>query len=481
MTGHPAEPLPGCRWLEEGRLLLGPHPEDESRDEYARRLDALLGAGITYFIDLSAAEECPSYAHLLPTVRAADGRYVVYVRMAVPRGAAPASERAMADILDYVDRALEVGHVVYLHARGAGGRTATVAACWLCRHGLAAEAALARVAPAAHEDTPSLSALQRDWVRSWREPPAEAGFEIDLSGAQRLYRRYLGAVYGLAIGDALGASVQFLGVTRFAPVRDLGGGGRWRLPPGAFTDDAALFLATAESLAAREAVDVDDLRGRFGRWRREGAFSSTGECVGITAAVARAAGEAPGSAAELGAGSPFEPLPRAGAAALAAPDHPARALDWAARIAALTHPGPSSRSLARRHAALLLAALRGATADSLLAEARALLRAHGGGADDGQELDWLPAALAGATGFRDGVLAVVNGGGDADVRGALFGQLAGALWGVAAIPEVWRAAIRRREMLTAAADRLLAAALTDAALDEGEAQSTPVSKTRDLH
>ena len=78
------------------------------------------------------------------------------------------------------------------------------------------------------------------------------------------------------------------------------------------------------------------------------------------------------------------------------------------------------------------------------------------------DFGWLFAALD-AGGFREGLLAVVNEGGDADVRGALYGQLAGALYGLGAIPKGWRAALLRRELLEDTADRLLVAALAPAA------------------
>jgi ADP-ribosyl-[dinitrogen reductase] hydrolase len=53
----------------------------------------------------------------------------------------------------------------------------------------------------------------------------------------------------------------------------------------------------------------------------------------------------------------------------------------------------------------------------------------------------------------------VNLGGDADVTGALYGQLAGAHYGVAALPATWRAAVLRRDVIEGLADRLLAGAL----------------------
>jgi ADP-ribosyl-[dinitrogen reductase] hydrolase len=60
--------------------------------------------------------------------------------------------------------------------------------------------------------------------------------------------------------------------------------------------------------------------------------------------------------------------------------------------------------------------------------------------------------------FKNGLLRVVNLGGDSDVQGALFGQLAGTLYGIDAIPKAWRAALLRRDLLETTAQRLLSAA-----------------------
>jgi ADP-ribosylglycohydrolase len=61
--------------------------------------------------------------------------------------------------------------------------------------------------------------------------------------------------------------------------------------------------------------------------------------------------------------------------------------------------------------------------------------------------------------YREGLLRIVNLGGDSDVNGALFGQLAGALYGAEGIPAAWRSGLLRRDLLDDLADRLLAAAL----------------------
>jgi len=64
-------------------------------------------------------------------------------------------------------------------------------------------------------------------------------------------------------------------------------------------------------------------------------------------------------------------------------------------------------------------------------------------------------AFQGTDSFEAGALAAVNLGDDADTTGAIYGQLAGAYYGVDAIPDGWRRTLARREQIIALADDLL--------------------------
>jgi len=57
--------------------------------------------------------------------------------------------------------------------------------------------------------------------------------------------------------------------------------------------------------------------------------------------------------------------------------------------------------------------------------------------------------------FRDGALRAVNLGDDADTTGAVYGQLAGAYYGVDGLPESWRIMLARRDRIEGYADQLL--------------------------
>lgn len=60
-----------------------------------------------------------------------------------------------------------------------------------------------------------------------------------------------------------------------------------------------------------------------------------------------------------------------------------------------------------------------------------------------------------ATNFREAVLSAVNLGDDADTTGAVCGQLAGAHWGVAGIPQEWLDGLAKREEIEAAVRSLI--------------------------
>ena len=93
--------------------------------------------------------------------------------------------------------------------------------------------------------------------------------------------RFRGALLGLAVGDAVGTTVEFKPPGTFEPVRDMVGGGPFDLPAGAWTDDTSMALCLAESLVETRTFDPVDQLQRYVRWYREGHNSSTGTCFDI--------------------------------------------------------------------------------------------------------------------------------------------------------------------------------------------------------
>ena len=75
--------------------------------------------------------------------------------------------------------------------------------------------------------------------------------------------RYRGSLLGLAVGDALGAPLEFHAPGSFAPVGDMVGGGAFGLLPGQWTDDTAMALCLAESLVVSKGFDSADQMERY--------------------------------------------------------------------------------------------------------------------------------------------------------------------------------------------------------------------------
>jgi ADP-ribosyl-[dinitrogen reductase] hydrolase len=67
--------------------------------------------------------------------------------------------------------------------------------------------------------------------------------------------RFRGCLLGLAVGDALGTTVEFSPRGSFAPLTDMVGGGPFQLEPGQWTDDTSMALCLATSLIERQGFD----------------------------------------------------------------------------------------------------------------------------------------------------------------------------------------------------------------------------------
>src|ERR1700733_5057657 len=97
--------------------------------------------------------------------------------------------------------------------------------------------------------------------------------------------RYLGCLLGLAVGDAVGTTVEFRPRGSFEPLTDMVGGGPYDLRPGQWTDDTSMALCLAESLLAHGGFDARDQMGRYLNWWKWGYLSSTGTCFDIGGTV----------------------------------------------------------------------------------------------------------------------------------------------------------------------------------------------------
>ena len=297
--------------------------------------------------------------------------------------------------------------------------------------------------------------------------------------------RYRGALLGLAVGDALGTTLEFAARDTRLPVTGMTGGGPFALKPGEWTDDTSMALCMAESLIECDVFDPVDQMERYVRWLRDGYNSSIGHCfdIGRTTADALRRFERDGVAyagsghpATAGNGSLMRLAPVALRYRTVAPEAIARAAD----SSRTTHAAAEAVDACRYFTALLVAALSGLSRDELLGpdvsrscinDAGSLSPAIGAIAagsfkqkdrqqisSSGYVVHTLEAALWAfdrSTTFRDGALLAVNLAGDADTVGAVYGQLAGAFYGAESIPVEWLAPLARRHYIETLADRLL--------------------------
>ncbi|WP_295400065.1 ADP-ribosylglycohydrolase family protein [uncultured Thiocystis sp.] len=297
--------------------------------------------------------------------------------------------------------------------------------------------------------------------------------------------RYRGALLGLAAGDALGTTLEFTRPGSFAPLTDLVGGGPFRLAPGQWTDDTSMALCLAESLIVCQGFDAADQMRRYLRWRDTGRWSSTGRCFDIGATVASAlnrfaqtgdplAGSTDPHSAGNGALMRLVPVP------LAFAQDPPAAVAHAGQMSRTTHGAPEAVDACRYYAGLLVGAVQGVPKETLLAPAFApagvdwnaaplapAIAAIAAGSfkvrhppairGTGYVVQALEAALWAfhtSDSFATGALKAVNLGEDADTTGAIYGQLAGAYYGVEAIPATWRARLSRAAEIRQLADGL---------------------------
>ena len=100
--------------------------------------------------------------------------------------------------------------------------------------------------------------------------------------------RAIGAFIGLAVGDAVGTTVEFKEPGGFEPLTDMIGGGVFRLKPGEWTDDTSMALCLADNIIENNTVDPYQLLIKFARWYNLGENSSNGKCFDIGATCVHA-------------------------------------------------------------------------------------------------------------------------------------------------------------------------------------------------
>ena len=247
-------PFPRSYWVIPGILLAGEFPGSENQEDAKNKILSLIGCGIRAVINLMEPDETDhsgrsfkDYEPITTQIGRERSTPITCISFPISDQNVPTAA-TMRKILDAIITSIDDHKPVYIHCWGGIGRTGTVVGCFLMKNGLAHRsnvlktiADLRQNDPKSHRISPETDA-QREFVQTWNEND---------QNLRTGFSRTLGCLLGGAVGDALGAPVEFMkrddilgrfgpeGITVYAPAY----GGL-----GSITDDTQMTLFTAEGL-----------------------------------------------------------------------------------------------------------------------------------------------------------------------------------------------------------------------------------------
>jgi ADP-ribosyl-[dinitrogen reductase] hydrolase len=267
--------------------------------------------------------------------------------------------------------------------------------------------------------------------------------------------RALAAFLGFAIGDALGATVEFMTKSEIAARhgvhQEIVGGGWLRLAPGQVTDDTQMALALGRSLLRRGGLDARDLCDEFVAWLNTRPVDVGNTCRrGIRRYITEGSVAGGFFEGDAGNGAAMRIVPLA----LATLGQPEQTEAWTLAQCRTTHHHPLSDAASLALVRMLHGLLSGggkpaarAIADELIEQHRLFGFTPYRGQSSAYVIDTMQTVLHfyfNTHTFSDCVVETVNQGGDADTTGALAAMLAGATYGLAAIPKPWLSRLDRK-------------------------------------
>jgi ADP-ribosylglycohydrolase len=297
----------------------------------------------------------------------------------------------------------------------------------------------------------------------------------------------VGTLLGLAVGDAVGTTLEFQPPGTFEPITDMVGGGPFRLNPGEWTDDTSMALCLAESLIEKRGFDPRDQMERYNLWEATGYLSSNGFCFDIGNTVLASlsryrldgnpfAGAVDPRTAGNGSIMRLAPIPMFYAM------NGELAIRYSGDSSRTTHGALTCVDACRYLGGLLWAAINGTPKEDILSSKFSPLgdrwiheplcseiskiaagsfkeKRPPGIQGTGYVVSSLEAALWAfyeTDDFRTGCLLAANLGDDADTTAAVYGQLAGAYYGKSGIPREWLERLADREKIENFGKALLA-------------------------
>lgn len=315
-----------------------------------------------------------------------------------------------------------------------------------------------------------------------------------LSPSSQLIDRSQGCFLGLALGDALGTTLEFCAKDTYEHLQDMVGGGPFRLSAGQWTDDTSMALCLSDSLLACGKHDASDQMDRYLRWFKQGENSVTGRCFDIGNTV-RGALRRYQETGQAYAGSTHPDTAGNGSLMRLAPvcifNAPYKGVSIEAAIEAAAKSSLTTHQERRAiEACQVMAWLIYHVFDEAYDTKLALfngLQAYGASADFSQDItqitsgsycsktrdmingtgfvvDSLEAALwcfANSSSFEQGALLAANLGEDADTTAAIYGMLAGAFYGKSGLPAKWLEKLAWCEHIETQAELLCVLPLVD--------------------
>ncbi len=293
-----------------------------------------------------------------------------------------------------------------------------------------------------------------------------------------------GCLVGLAVGDAVGTTLEFKPRGSFEPLTDMVGGGPFGLEKGQWTDDTSMALCLAESLIEKKNFCPVDQLERYQLWRTKGHLSSTGTCFDIGLTVSAALNRF-GRTGEPYCGSTSDKASGNGALMRMAPiamfchSDESYTIKWAIDSSRTTHASEKCLASAGLFAFYLRKLILGGSKEDLLEghevvwrhlsfEPDPAIRAIAEGQFLNKSMDEIKGSayvvesleaslwcFFRADDFKDAVLMAANLGDDADTTAAIIGQLAGAYYGQSAIPADWCNALHGGSKIMSYADKLI--------------------------
>ena len=257
----------------------------------------------------------------------------------------------------------------------------------------------------------------------------------------RYHSQLKGLFFGLIVGDALGAPIEFMVPGSFVPLEDFSTGGAHNIAVGEWTDDTSLALAIAEALIKRQGqLDLKLILDNFLSWYQSGKFSTRDYCFDIGNTTKRAllhfrtTGELEAPTKrdeEVGNGSLMRMAPM-----FVVYGKDPDLLEKNLLVSRTTHSHPKVDTYVINMNNVISDLLNGSSKEDIALRYPI-------------EDACLPTGFAGDTyhvalrsflktmTFEEGLLLTVNQGYDSDTAGAVYGQIAGAYYGYEAIPSRW--------------------------------------------